>query len=353
VVVLLIIWYTNHTVIVKFVFLLDVLQLKALLFFWEDKDLSKLLFLVQTLDPSDVKLNTLVFVNQLIGEYTCYVFSVCLIFIGWLLYHHNVAGRFRKTYSMKTLSAQEQVNWSAIMPVMGKDLVKEDISVGPWAMALLPMEFARKYNLLKKEDRVLDKNIPGLEMTAGVRRAEAKRVFTLQLGPYWEGFQNCSPHVVGLAAIFIARINRDRTTAKNLLDEFNQNFANNKISFTSAYPVIKKYAATPLVQEITQVHAYVLTVMASLLIEARKDGVLASAEFLWLKVVDRRLWYMLNCVGRQTPYSEIGGPFAHWKAELAMKRRCRVPMIDEAIRGLEVAIKAVKLNPKQMQELKP
>src|SRR3990167_8088759 len=50
----------------------------------------------------------------------------------------------------------------------------------------------------------------GIEMTAGVRRGDAKRVFTLQLGPYFDGFDRCAPHVCALAALFMARINRDR-----------------------------------------------------------------------------------------------------------------------------------------------
>jgi intracellular multiplication protein IcmP len=62
---------------------------------------------------------------------------------------------------------------------------------------------------------------------------------------------------------------------------------------------------------------------------------------------------MLNCIGRQTPYSEVAGPFAHWRAENVMGRRSLVPMIDEAIKALDTAIKEVKLNPRQMQELQP
>ena len=93
--------------------------------------------------------------------------------------------------------------------------------------------------------------------------------------------------------------------------------------------------------------------MASLLQASRDDGVVPSSEFLWLKPIDRRLWYVLNCVGRQTPYSEVAGPFAHWKAERAMKRKMLVPMVDEAIRALEIAIKEVKLSPEQLGELQP
>lgn len=62
---------------------------------------------------------------------------------------------------------------------------------------------------------------------------------------------------------------------------------------------------------------------------------------------------MLNCVGRQTPFVEVAGPFAHWRAEKVMGRRSLVPMIDEAIKALEVAVKEVKLTPKELQELEP
>jgi len=107
------------------------------------------------------------------------------------------------------------------------------------------------------------------------------------------------------------------------------------------------------VQEIVQRHAYRLNVLASFLVAARDDGVVPAAEFLWLKPIDRRLWYVLNSVGRQTPFSEVAGPFAHWKAEIAMGRLSLVPMIDEAIKALEIAVKEIKLTPREMQELEP
>jgi intracellular multiplication protein IcmP len=116
---------------------------------------------------------------------------------------------------------------------------------------------------------------------------------------------------------------------------------------------MKKYQHAESVQDIVSKHAYVLTVLPSLLVGARDDGVVPSSEFLWLKIVDRRLWYILNSVGRQTPFVEVGGPFAHWLAEQEMGRRSLVPMIDEAIKALEVAIKEVRLSPRQMEELEP
>jgi intracellular multiplication protein IcmP len=154
-----------------------------------------------------------------------------------------------------------------------------------------------------------------------------------------------------LAAVFMARMNRDRKAASMILESLDKSTVTGKPDYTVAAETLKKYKDTELVQEIVAKHAYVLTVLASLLQASRQDGVVPSAEFLWLKPIDRRLWYMLNCVGRQTPYAEVSGAFAHWRAELAMKRRSLVPMIDEAIRALELAVKEVKLSPKELQGL--
>lgn len=190
-------------------------------------------------------------------------------------------------------------------------------------------------------------------MTAGIRKGDAKRVFTLQLGPYWDGFEHCSPQAYALAAVFMARINRDRDAANAILSTLDKTYVSGKLDYSVARPTVEKYKNTEIIQEVVSKHAYTLSVMASLLEKARDDGVVPSSEFLWLRPIDRRLWYMLNCVGRQTPFSEVAGPFAHWKAEKEMGRRSLVPMIDEAIKALEIAIKEVKLNPRQMQELEP
>ena len=188
-------------------------------------------------------------------------------------------------------------------------------------------------------------------MTASIKKGDAKRVFTMQLGPLWQGFERCQPHVVALAAIFLARMNRDREGAMNLSNNLSKEFATGKMNYAAAWPLLNKFKDLPEVREVVGQHAYVYTVMASLLKQARNDGVVPSSEFLWLKPIDRRLWYMLNCVGRQTPYVEIAGAFAHWKAEIKMQRPSLTPMVDEATRGLEIAIKEVRLSPKEIEEL--
>lgn len=347
------IWALAHQYIVSFVFTINIWQARLVNLFLNNQLLANQIYLMQTLDPNTVNWDQMVTVMRAVGDYMRYPVICILVVLAFVLYNSNVTLKYRKTYDMKSLRAQEQFNWPAIMPIIKEDLVSQDINKGPWAMALTPMEFARKYNLLRKDDALLDNPVPGEEMTAGIRRGDTKRVFTMQLGPYWDGFERCSPQAYALSAVFMARMNRDRDAANNILKVLDKTFVDGKPDFSVARPVMKKYQNSELVQEVVAKHAYVLTVIASLLEAAREDGVVPSSEFLWLKPVDRRLWYMLNCVGRQTPYSEVAGPFAHWKAEKEMGRRSLVPMIDEAIRALEIAVKEVKLTPRQMEELEP
>lgn len=347
------IWKTASKYIVAFVFQINLLQAKLITLFVNNPKLNNDIYLMQTIDPATVSWGQFIELTTSVGDYIRYPIILVLIVLAVFLYQSNITLKFRRTHNMKTLRAQEQFNWPAIMPVVKQDIVAEDVNIGPWAMALTPMEFAQKYNLLRKDDALLDNAMPGAEMTAGIRRGDAKRVFTLQLGPYWESFDHCTPQAYALAAVFMARINRDRASANMILETLDRSCSAGKPDFSVARPVLKKYQGCEEVQEIISQHAYVLTVLPSLLTSARQDGVVPSAEFLWLKTIDRRLWYMLNSIGRQTPFSEVAGPFAHWKAENSLKRRCLVPMIDEAIKALEVAVKEVKLTPKAFQELKP
>ena len=348
-----IIWKFGHNQIVSFVFFLNMLQAKPINLFLSSDLLTNDIYMMETLNPSSVTWAQMVKYTTDVGMYSRYICAIGLAIMGYYLYRSDITLRYRKVHDMKTLRVQEQINWPAIMPVVPKTLEEEDINVGIWAMAQTPMEFARKHGLLRKDDVLLDNPVPGQEMTAGVRRGDAKRVFTLQLGPYWDGFDHCPPHAAALLAVFLCRMNRDRESASKILLSLDKGCAENKMDYSIAMDVLKKYKNTEAFKIIEGKHAYLMTVMASTLQKARLDGVVPSSEFLWLKTVDRRLWYMLNCVGRQTPFVEVAGPFAHWRAEAVMGRRLLIPMIDESIKALEIAIKEVKLSSKELQELEP
>jgi intracellular multiplication protein IcmP len=341
---LAVIWYVFHTQIVGFIFKLKYLEASFVSLF-----VSKAIPLTEALhdlNPTGVKIQTLISVVSQVGQYIRYPSAVILVILAVVLFYTHPTLRFKRTHSMKTLYEQEKFNWPQVMPVSTIDLVKEPIDKGPWAMSLTPLQFAKKHRLII-EEREKATSIGGQreKVNIALARAEAHQVFAMQLGPYWNGIEKLSMHTKALFAVFVARANHDQDTAKKILDQLALSSVNGQLDFSGVEDVIRKYKDSAFIKKITECHAYVMTVMSSMLEAARQDGVLASADFLWVKIVDRQLWYILNNIGRQTAFVETAGIFAHWLAEKKLGRRISVPMVEEAVKAMEAALKEVVYIP--------
>lgn len=294
--------------------------------------------------PKSLEFADIVLLGNGVGDVVKYPMAAIMIALAVVIYLGNSTRIFRNIYSMKSLIGYEKDNWPQIAPIAGLDLLKTDIDTGPWAMAMQPMQYCKKFRLLEevraqRREGMTRKEWDRIEVV--LRRGEVNRLFALQLGPVWRGTENLPPYARALYAVFAARINADTKEAAKLLMQFAASSTTKKIDMRGVDDLLKKHENTKLVKEVTNAHAYVLTVMAAMLEKAREDGVQASSDFLWLKPMDRRLWYTLNCVGRQTPFVEVAGIFAHWVAEKEAGKRLVVPMIDEATKALESALKEV------------
>lgn len=345
--VTLILWYFFHTQIVWVVFKIKLFQAYLIGLF--SNKLQPIITQLEQLPPGDVGYDLMVRLSTAVGEYFRYPIMLILTILAWLLYSSDITAQYKRTYDMKTLLDAESVNWPQVIPILDLGLRDKDIDDGPWAMAVLPMAFAIKHQLLRKETQQPPptwskrKEPPIL----GIHRNEAKRVFMLQMGAYWQGVDALPPHTKALFAIFAAKANRDREPVRKMLDQINRSAKGEHLDFTGSVALQKKHISSKIVIDVINKHAYVYTLMASLLQKAREDGVLPTSEFIWLKPLDRPLWYMLNSIGRQTPFTEIAGPFSHWLVEKEFGRPCLVPQVDEAVNALEQAIREVKYRPEE------
>lgn len=291
---------------------------------------------------SGLKFEQVVALGANVGTYIRYPFVVILVILGLVVLFTNTTRVFKRNYSMKVLAELEQTNWPQISPVIGLDLLKENIDKGPWAMAMSPMQFCKRYNLLQE---VRPQRTEGMRRSEWdridvvLKRGDINRLFIMQLGPLWGGVDKLSPYARALFAAFAARINADADGSKLLLQMAAT--CRTKLNYAGTEELLKKHYNTKIIQKIVQSHAYMYTVMATMLERSRDDGVQASADFLWLKPIDRRLWYTLNTVGRQTPFIEVGGIFAHWVAEKEAGKKLIVPMVEEATNAVELALKDI------------
>ncbi|MBS0351351.1 MAG: type IVB secretion system coupling complex protein DotM/IcmP, partial [Proteobacteria bacterium] len=224
--------------------------------------------------------------------------------------------------------------------ILSLDLLKEDLEAGPWAMAKVPLEFCKEHNMLiigEGEDN---------KLVWKLKPEPAYRVFALQIGAPWRGVQPAMPiHIKALLVIFLARALRQREVANRFLKQISASAAHGKLDFSGIEEQLEQYKDAKPLKWLEKRHAYVGTLLASLLEMARIDGVLASAEFLWLKPVDRKMWYMLNSVGRQTAVVEVAGLFGHWHAEKKLKRPLKNPMVREAVQALEDEVQRILYIP--------
>lgn len=338
------IWYGFKKYLVYYFFKLKLAEIDLLSHF--TNNLEDVRYSITMIDPSNVLLVDLLHAGTAVGYYLRIPCIIFILILAVVVFFSNSVRIYKRTYDMRALLTTEQENWPQVSPVAKLDLIKQDIDKGPWAMAMTPMQFCKRHNLLEEFKRAPSETTARKDWSkveVSLKRGNANKAFIMQLGPLWAGPNRLPPHVRALFAIFAGRHNSD-PAAVNMLKQLASS-STSTLDFKGVDQLLKKHESTKAVQQVMQSHAYVLTVMASMLVLARMDGVQASADFLWLKPIDRRLWYTLNTIGRQTPYTEVAGVFAHWVAEKEMGKKLLIPMVEEATNALELALKEIIYKP--------
>jgi hypothetical protein len=92
-------------------------------------------------------------------------------------------------------------------------------------------------------------------------------------------------------------------------------------------------------------HAYPATRALALLAYARTKTVLPCADFLWLKAVDRPLWYALNNLGRRAYHVEGAAAISHYLSERAARAAVSAPQVAAAADGILLYLDEMGADP--------
>lgn len=340
-------WYFHHAAIVYGLFRFRLLQGESVLFLVDalqdvihslgfgTPNLDNFELAMEYMSHADtdqINLNQLNSISIFYGGIFVFISAFLGILSGVYMMMFNALTRYRSTYTMSLFCHAESSNWASISPILDKNLVKASLVDGPWAMSLRPLDFAKMHGL------VYEGSTSDGKAVARLKRGEAYQIFCLQMGPLWVNLEGLPPYVLALFACFAAKGNGDNKGMRRLLNQIARSTETGHLDFGGTRELLVKHVQDPRIGRAVSPHAYLYTVMASLLLHARGDGVLATAEFIWLKPLDRRLWYVLNSVGRQTPFCEVAGPIAHLKIEDRLRRAIKVPMVGEAVNALEAAL---------------
>ena len=264
------------------------------------------------------------------------------LFMGPTSYH-------RKKFNLDGLIAAQSKTFPILLPIVKFNPLKgPSRAPGDAVPAVLPM-FAEA--LGPEEWLAFHKN-PVIDGKIDVDAAE--QAFILQLGDKWQGAKKLPKHQQALLAAFALKAARKRTEADDLLGRIagcwdhqsGLKLSRDKGLMTDVRRVLRdKSIGEPMITRCNH-HAFVTTALIGALDYARSEGgVLAPAQFLWLRGHDRNLWYPLNNLGRQAYHAEAMGAMSHYRAEKQVKRPIPKPMMHDAIKAITAHMESKAAKP--------
>lgn len=272
--------------------------------------------------------------------------ALLLLAMGGIAYRYAPRRKLRTVFNLEDLIKAQANAWPVSSPVTkfnpatGPQRAPGDALpavLPPFAEALTPEEFVA-FNHIPMQGREPD-------------REAAARAFTKQLGPRWQGWDKLPMHYQAVAAVMALKGARKRDDADNLASEIAEAWnpkgglqlsggLKGRIRKTLRDPKIGGEAA-----KVMSAHAFVNPGIFRLLLWAReRGGVLASAVFVWMRAVDRILWYTLNDAGRRTFHPESAGCVAHYYAEKFLRRPLMMPKMQAAVNALADYLKESEMD---------
>ena len=277
-----------------------------------------------------------------------YVYTPILVVMGFWALLYGPSTQFRSKLNLEGLLFRQSGNFPVIAPFVHFNPSKQPprppgspvpAELPLFAEALGPEEWLAYTGSADKDGKIIE--------------GAAREAFIKQLGPRWKGPNALAPHQQILLAVFCLKASRKRKEADDMLGRFALCWSEKGLRLNRDRKLLrearrilrdKELSAKTLSQ--SNRHAYVVTALLRALAFARAEGgVLAPAQFVWLRGYDRALWYPLNNLGRQSFHMEAMGAMAHFKAERITQRPIPMPKIEDAITTLKEYMGSLRARP--------
>jgi intracellular multiplication protein IcmP len=276
-----------------------------------------------------------------------YFFTFLIALMSFWALFRGPKALFRQKLDLNHLIDRQSNNFPAIAP-----FVKFNPTNQPPRPpgAPVPAELPLFAEALSPEEWISYYDIP--VPNGKVEADAAARAFTRQLGPAWRGTMHMAPYKQVLLAAFCLKSVRKRSDADEMLGRLSKSWTFEgglKLDaslISKARKVLRDRDISGKILTKCNQHAYENTVMVRALATAREEGgVLAPAQFVWLRAFDRMLWYPLNNLGRQSHHMEALGAICHYKAEKMAQRPIPRPKMEDAVKAISEYIASPNARP--------
>lgn len=271
--------------------------------------------------------------------------------------HKNYARA--KDFTLHSFTDQMANHYPHLKLFRKLNLTAKSINTGKYRMPDTEKQFAIKFDLL---DRTKGDDFE-------VNRVRAAEVFRAQMGRLWTGYNGLSRAELAVMAVLVPRcaaldsempqdaFNAAVEVSRGLLRQYwvdsaeSYNVAKDTLTLdlTQAKAVIRKYGSSKRVKKFFKMHAYVGTILYSMLLEARALGVLEPADLRWLRVIDRPLWTLIDNCGKTVSFTECAALYSHYLHEVREKRAIERPRIDNAVAGLVDGVSSYKFSDEEIE----
>lgn len=289
--------------------------------------------------PADRIDSNLISALSVVGLYP-YIWVVVmlgLVFGFWALFF-GPGSEHRRKFDLNTLIKKQ----SNIFPIISPFIDFNPAKLPPRPPgAPVPAELPIFAEALSPEEWIVFNEVPvnGQKLDEEI----ATKAFTKQLGPRWRGAKHLPPYRQILLASFCLKAGRKRADSDTMLarlakcwsEKDGLKLSNDRKLLREAQAVLRNQNLSGSVLRKCNEHAWENTAMLRALFTARSEGgVLAPAQFVWLRAHDRTLWYPLNNLGRQSFHMEAMGIMSHYKAEKMAQRPIPRPKVSDAVKSL-------------------
>lgn len=287
---------------------------------------------------TDITWEQFSYVRDTVGAQMRWVVGAAIAIMSIVVYSKMKGEGYKRTFSLgggldkdgkqkpQSLAHYQSERWKVATYSAFFDPDGRDKHILP---AATPMEFLRDNDIVF-ENGLFD------EETRDVRLPE---VFAAQLGKPWTGLERADLYVqcVGiLCAIHYLRRKTSLMERETLAIAWSKGKDGTEAMKALVAKYIKDKDVIKVVDTICNKHAYANTGLYALLDKCRaRAGVLASADFGYLKPLDRSLWYSLSNCGRRRFFIESAGVVSHFFAERVTANPLVEPNVENAINGLE------------------
>jgi intracellular multiplication protein IcmP len=310
-------------------------------------------------NPYRVTLHDLYGISHAIGIAWRFPACVFMLLLAAVCTVGAVPSRYKRVFDLDRLSQEQSLTFRSATAFLGRKLglvAPADGDPRPAGYALTAEEWIARYALdaRGRYDEIL-----------------ARAALVRQLGPRWSGPEQASPAAQVLFVAFALHLSEHREDAIDILGSASLALACDKTEdragpqaplaipsevLARIAPFLANRQTLAEGNQVASAHAYATPALMSLLnVARRRRGVIAPAQFAWLKLVDRPLWYALHTLGFETegtarylhpnPRVEALGARDHWAVECAAGGPVHEPDVTRALAALRRHVPRVIVRP--------